>query len=119
MPKSYFPPKSLKDALSIPRTIFKNGGQPMYRVTIAHELGLKADSDRFRELITASSGYGLTDGSYRAEKIELQKLGEEVARGNPDAIYQALFSVELFGKFYEHFKGGSGAVPSEKVTSTL
>jgi hypothetical protein len=117
MPKSYFPPQTLRDALSIPQTIYnRNGGKPIFRVTLAEELKLGSEGDKFRELITASSGYGLTTGSYIAEKIELQPRGEELAKGNIDTAYEALFSIEVFQKFYDHFgTGGSRSVPSEKA----
>lgn len=115
MPKSYFPPLTLREAISIPETIYhRNGGQPMFRVTLAEELKLGSESHKFRDLITSSSGYGLTTGSYIAEMIELQPRGEKVAKGNTDAAFDALFSLEIFQKFYEHFgTGGSKSVPSE------
>ncbi len=115
MPKSYYPPQTLQEALSIPDTIYRNGGQPMFRVTLAAELKLRSEGKKFREMITSSSGYGLTIGSYKAEKIELQPCGEEIAKGNIDAAFDALFSIEVFQKFYDHFgTGGSKSVPSEK-----
>jgi len=117
MPKSYFPPKTLKEALSIPKAIFeKNAGNPMFRITLATELNLTPEGRVFRGLITASSGYGLTSGSYKAERIELEQRGNDIARGNVEAIYEALFSVELFQRFHEYFgTGGSGGIPSEKA----
>jgi hypothetical protein len=117
MPKSYFPPQTLLDALSIPQTIYnRNGGRPMFRVTLAEELKLGSGGDKFRDLITASAGYGLTAGSKIAEKIELQPRGEELVKGNIDAAFEALFSIEIFQKFYEHFgTGGSKSVPSENA----
>jgi hypothetical protein len=117
VPKSLFPPKTLKEAISIPKAIFeKNAGKPIFNVTLAQELSLKANARTYRDLITASGGYGLTSGSYSAHKIELQPRGEELLGGSLDAVFEALFSVELFKKFYDHFAtGGSKGIPSENV----
>lgn len=117
MPKSYYPPTTLKSALTISNAIFeKNAGKPIFRVTLAEELGFKSESRTFRDLITASAGYKLTSGSYISEKITLEELGNEITQGNVEAAYNALFSNETFTKFYENFGGGgSKGIPSEKV----
>jgi hypothetical protein len=66
--------------------------------------------------MTSSAGYGFTTGSYIAEKIEIEPRGEEVAKGNIDAIFDGLFSIEVFQKFYDHFTTGSSkSVPSDKA----
>ncbi len=115
MPRSFFPPRSLRQSLIIPSTILERaGGKPMFRLTLAEELKTRAESDSFRELITASSGFGLTAGSREAEKIELLPRGEQLAQGSVDAAIEALFSIEVFQHFYEHF-GNGRAVPSEQV----
>ncbi len=118
MPRSYYPPKTLKEALVIPKAIYeKNAGNPMFRITLATELDLRPNAKAFRALITASSGYGMTIGSYIAEKIELESLGIDIVKGNTEAIFDALFSNELFQRFYEFFgTGGSKSVPSEKAS---
>lgn len=114
MAKSYYPPRILKEAMAIPRTLVrKGGGRSMFRVTIAKELGLGPTGRKFRELITASGGYGVTKGSYIAERIELLDRGRELVGGNLDAVYDALEAVEVFGKFYERF--GGAALPSENA----
>lgn len=117
MPKSYYPPVTLKKALIIPNAIFeKNAGKPIFRVTLAEELGYKSESRVFRDLITASAGYGLTSGSYISEKLALEQVGNELAHGNVEFAYKALFSIEVFKKFYDNFgSGGSRGIPSEKA----
>lgn len=117
MPKSYYPPETLKQALVIPQAIFeKNAGKPIFRITLADELNAKSESQAFRDLITASAGYGFTIGSYKSERISLEPLGQEITQGNLEAIYTALFSIEVFKQFYEHFgSGGSKGIPSEKI----
>jgi hypothetical protein len=94
----------------------KNGGNPMFRITLATEMDLKPEGRVFRDLITASAGYGLTTGSYKAERIELEERGSDLVRGSIEAVYEALFSVELFQRFYEYFgTGGSKGIPSDKA----
>jgi len=117
MPKSYYPPEPLKKALIIPKAIFeKNAGKPIFRVTLAEELKFKSEARTFRDLITASAGYGLTSGSYISEKIVLEPTGSDLALGKTEAAYTALFSLEVFKKFYDNFgSGGSRGIPSEKA----
>jgi hypothetical protein len=117
MPKSYFPPRTLKEALCVARAIYENNaGNPMFRVSLAKELGQKAGSRLFRENITASSGYGLTNGGYTADKIELTERGKDVVNNVLEEVYEALFSVELFDRFYKYFaSGGSRGLPSQKA----
>lgn len=117
MPKSYYPPTTLKSAMAISNAIFeKNAGKPIFRVTLAEELGFKSEARTFRELITASAGFKLTSGSYISDKITLEDLGSDIAQGNVDAVYNALFANETFTKFYENFGGGgSKGIPSENV----
>ncbi|MEW6718637.1 MAG: hypothetical protein AB1345_14195 [Chloroflexota bacterium] len=117
MPKSYYPPEPLKRAQIIPKTIFeKNAGNPIFRVTLAEELKFKSGSRTFRDLITASAGYGLTSGSYISEKITLEPTGTDLACGKTEPVYNALFSLEVFKKFYDNFgSGGSRGIPSEKA----
>ena len=117
MPKSYYPPKSLKKAMIISKTIFeKNAGKPIFRVTLAEELKFTSGSRLFRDLITASAGYGLTSGSYISEKITLEPTGTGLAQGETEPVYSALFSIDVFQKFYDNFgSGGSRGIPSEKA----
>lgn len=108
---------TLEKALIIPKAIFeKNAGKPIFRVTLAEELKYKSAARIFRDLITASAGYGLTNGSYISEKISLEQLGNDSARGITEAVFNALFSSEVFQKFYDNFgSGGSKGIPSEKI----
>lgn len=113
MPKtSPFPPFSLEDALRIATTIAEhNAGKPMLRVDIFHELNRAADSGPSRQLVTASSGYGLTKGGYQAEKLELAESGRKIAiHGDKAARVDAVLSVELFRDFFDHYN--NSAFPS-------
>lgn len=117
MSKSYYPPISLKNSMVIAKTIYeKNAGNPIFKVTLAEELDYKSEARGFRDLITSSNGYGLTNGSYASQKISLEEQGVAIAQGNPSAIYDALFSQVTFKKFYDNFGSrGSKGIPAEKA----
>ena len=114
MPKSYYPPVSLKETLRIPRAIVEKGGRgPMFRVRLAEELDVGPEGNKFGALITASKGYGLTEGSRTAQKIELRERGARIIRGETDALFEALMSVEPFSAFYDQYHDST--LPTEGV----
>ena len=89
-------------------------GKPIFRMTLAEELGYKTGSGVFRDLITSSAGYGLTNGSYVSEKIGLEQPGIELAHDMLDSDINVLFSVEIFNKFYDNF-GRGGSADSDSI----
>jgi hypothetical protein len=106
---SVFPKISLKEALRLPKAIHdNNAGQPYNRLDLAQAVGYSPESSSYRTLITWSSRYGLTRGSYAAEKIVLEDLGKSIVSPRTDseraeAILQALRNIDLFKKFLERF----------------
>jgi hypothetical protein len=71
-----FPASSFEDALLLAESIQKfGGGQPIRRLTLFHELGRSPDSSASRDLIYASSKYGLTKGTHTSEWLELTLEG--------------------------------------------
>jgi hypothetical protein len=104
-----FPKNSLKEALRIAQSIQdNNAGQPYNRLDLAQSLDYSPESSTFRTLITSSSRYGLTQGSYVAEKISLTDLGRSIVAPRSDeekneGLLDALRNVELFKKFFERF----------------
>jgi hypothetical protein len=65
-----FPASTFEDALELPAAIFKMAsGQMVRRITLLDELGKSPTSSATRQLITNSSKYGLTTGSYNAEML--------------------------------------------------
>ena len=110
---SPFPPIDLNETLLIARTIWeKNAGRPMRRLTIFDTLGRSPESGPSRQLLTASSGYGLTQGSYHAEMISLHERGRAIVEGNePQARLDAVLGVEVFRAFFENYH--NAALPSE------
>jgi hypothetical protein len=98
--------------MRIPKTIVEKGaGKPMFRVRLAEELGLGPEGDKFGSLITASKGYGLTKGSRTAERIELEARGQEIVEGNPDAVLDALLSLEPLAGFYNEYRDRTVPTP--------
>ena len=114
--KSYFPPYDLNEALLITRTIWeKNAGRPMRRLTLFDELGRSPESGSSRQLLTASSGYGLTRGSYQAEVIKITERGQAIVeRNDPQAKLDSVLEVEVFRAFFDKYR--NAALPSETAT---
>lgn len=104
--KSPFPPYSLNDALIIAQTILeKNSGQPMRRITLFNVLGRQPDSGPSRSLVTASAGYGLTQGSYTAEQLTLTARGRSIVEHNdPKSKLDAVLQPEVFRAFFERYR---------------
>lgn len=109
---SPFPPHSFEDALVIAKTIWENNaGKPMRRLTVFDILKRSPDSSSSRQLITSSSGYGLTQGGYQAESITITERAQAIFEKNdPQAKLDAVLDVEIFAEFFEHYKNST--VPS-------
>ncbi len=110
--RGLFPSYSLRDALKIAESIKTNNNlHPYNRLDLAASLNYSPNSSNFRLLIIASNNYGLTKGSYIAEKIELTDLGKSIVAPTSDqekntALRDALFNVPLFKKFFTEFDQG-------------
>jgi hypothetical protein len=88
------------------------GQEKVRRLTLFDKLGKSADSGTSRQLVTNSSKYGLTKGSYAAEFLELTidgalATGEDVALPlKLDARFRlAIKQIEPFNFLYERCKG--------------
>ena len=107
-----YPKFTLNAALKIAESIRDNNNlQPFDRITLAKSLDNSPSSSSFRQLITASTSYGLTKGSYAAEKITLTPLGTSIVSPTTDdeqseSVKKALFNVNFFKKFYSKFNNG-------------
>lgn len=110
---SPYPPYDLEEALQITKTIWKhNSGNPMRRLTIFDVLKKSPSSGTSRLLITASSGYGLTQGGYQAEFIQLTDRGRAIVEKNDaKSKIDAVLSIEIFNSFFESYRNAS--VPSD------
>lgn len=104
--KSLFPPAPIAEARQIAETIAQKGaGQPMRRLDVFQILGKSADSGPSRNLVSSSSGFGLTTGGYKAEILSLTDLGKRLGIDRDEsAMVDAVLGVDIFGKFFETYK---------------
>jgi predicted nucleotide-binding protein len=118
------PPLSLPEALEVARAISDhNAGRPYNRVLLAGALGISPSSSTFRERITASYRYGLTEGSYKSETIALTAIGTSASRPRDDnervaAERDAFRHVPVFGQLLDHFANNK-LPPPQFLKNTL
>lgn len=111
--RGLYPKYSLLETLKIAESIRDNNNmQPYNRLNLAKSLNTTPSSSAFRLLITSSTAYGLTTGSYSAEKLSLTTLGKSVVAYKSDAerrvsLQRALFNIPKFRDFYTNFDGGN------------
>lgn len=108
-----FPALTFEEALRLAEAIQKYAaGQKVRRLTLFEKLDESPDSSQSRKMVTASSQYGLTKGSYTAEYVELspegaEATGEDIA---PAKKLKARFSLAIekqppFEFLYQKLKG--------------
>ena len=79
-----YPKVSLIDALRLAESIRdNNASQPYNRIDLAASVDLSPESSTLRTLITASNKFGLTEGSYAAERISLTDLARSIVSDFP------------------------------------
>jgi hypothetical protein len=107
--RSPFPPMPLDEALMLASAIWEhNAGHPMRRVTIFHTLDRQPESSTSRQLITASAGYGLTEGNYKSEMIKLTDRGRSIVEDNDtEERLSAVLDVDLFRAFFDQYRDKS------------
>lgn len=108
-----FPAASFEDSLVVANAIQQLGGDPkVRRITIFEHLKKSPDSGPSRQLVTNSSAYGITIGSYQAEYLEL--TAEGAIASNPDAqageqfkarLKLAIEGIEPFKKLFDKYAG--------------
>lgn len=116
-----FPPVLFASILRLGEAIQEHGaGQPTRRLTLFDKIGRSPESSASRLLITNSNRYGVTTGSYKAEHLELTKLGatatspESSARAKLEARFRlSIESVATFKSLYDKNQGKR--VPSPEV----
>lgn len=105
-----YPKFSLLESLKLAESIRdNNAGAPYNRVDLAASLGMSPEGSGFRILITASGKFGLTEGSYVAEKISLTELGRSIVSPTADeekaeSLLKALYNVEFYKSFFTKFQ---------------
>ena len=107
-----FPAATFEDSLELAVQIHTMGANKVRRLTLFHEMNKSPDSGASRQLITNSSRYGLTTGSYAAEFIELTADGLAVVAGDVGAKEKARSTFRLaiegiapFKAIYDEYAG--------------
>lgn len=113
-----FPKHSLESAMTVAQKVQdENGGKPMNRLLLAEALGLSPSSSNFRDILSSSYKYGLTDGTEKAETVSLTAIGEAATGSDMGARLTALRSAALkspvFGQFFKDFTNKK--VPSQEM----
>jgi predicted nucleotide-binding protein len=121
-----FPHHSLEEALIIPQKIVDEmGGRPFKKLLLADALGISPSSSNFRDLLSSSFKYGLTNGTEKATEITLAETGTLVSQKNDPqkrmhALRKAALTPSIFKKFYEDYadrKLPSGEMIGKILTS--
>ena len=104
--RGMFPTVPLHEAVQICKVIAEKGsGKPMRRLDVFQELRRSPDSGPSRTLVTASAGFGLTSGSYKADFLQLTDIGRRYAvLGDETALIDAVLQVDVFKRFFETYK---------------
>ena len=113
-----YPASSFSDALEIGTAIYEHAGAKIRRLTLLEKIGRSPTSGATRQMITNSSRYGITKGSYNAEHLELTSEGLTIFEGakSPREILQAKFDLAIdkispFKKLYDEYAGKRLAAP--------
>lgn len=107
--QSDLPSRSLRDALRVPQAITDNyAGGPTAPHDVALALKLSPTSSSWRELAAASSGYGLTKGSWNADRIALDALGRRATAPTQEkddvaARAEAALRPKILGAFFQKY----------------
>lgn len=116
-----YPACAFEEAAEFAAKVLRFGsGQQVRRLSLFDQLGKSPTSGTSRQLITNSSKYGLTEGSYQAEYIKLtpegiKALDEEVSprEAAKAKVSLAVEKVEPFQNLYERFRGNK--LPAKTV----
>jgi len=74
-PSRGFPVQTLEESLAVAQKIQDEmAGKPFRRLLLAEALGIKPSSSNFREFLSSSYQYGLTEGTEKATEIALTPL---------------------------------------------
>lgn len=107
-----FPSSAYEEAEAFARAAYDfASGNPVRRLILFGHLDKSPDSSASRDIITNSSKYGLTKGSYKAETIELTPEAQVIfgERASPrerakTRVSAAIQSIPPFNALYERFK---------------
>jgi predicted nucleotide-binding protein len=113
-----FPKHSLEASLVVAQKIQDEmGGKPMNRLLLADALGMSPSSSNFREILSSSYKYGLTEGTEKADEISLSAIGESAtgkdATKRLAALRSAALRSQVFGQFFRDY--GNKKIPSAEM----
>jgi hypothetical protein len=124
-PLAEYPKFSLEEALDIPRAIHdKYSGKPMPPKSLAEACGSSYGSSGWRMKLAASTAYGLTQGSYKSQGVQLMDTGRAVvAPRNKEeettALREAARRPELLRRVYDHYDRGLPATDDNFFANVL
>ena len=111
-PGKPFPPITFEEAVFLPKSILEHGftGE-IKRLTLLGELDISPSSSKTRNLISGSSRYGLTEGSYNSPSLSVTEAGRTVldsdfssARAQSKGFELAISQFAPFKQLYEKLK---------------
>jgi hypothetical protein len=117
--KAAFPRLTLSKVMELPSIIKELGdGDPVPRLVIFDKLNKSPDSGPSRMLVSTSNAYGLTSGSYKAERLTTTELGKSLLGAKTDAArmriaLKVLLTNDLFSQFYNKYV--NRGVPQEAL----
>lgn len=108
-----YPASSIADALELGKAImFLAAGEKVRRLTLLEKMGKSTSSSGTRMMITNSSKYGITIGSYTSEYFELTPSGAIIVnpsrpeRERRQATFElGIAGIASFNVLYDHYKG--------------
>ncbi len=107
-----YPASSFSDALPLGEAIMKHAaGEKVRRLTLLQKMDKSPNSGPTKMMITNSGKYGITNGSYAAEYLELTELGRSSVDSTvaPRVSRKAKFDLAIegippFKLLYDHYK---------------
>lgn len=117
------PASLLEEALRIPRAIHENyAGRPTSPLRVASAMNSQPTSGSFRRLCGSAVAYGLTEGSFSADKIKLTQLGTRITRPTVEdddllAKREALLRPRVISEFLSQYNGNS--IPKDSIAQNV
>lgn len=121
--KRNFPRHKLEEALRVPQKIQDEmAGRPFRRLLLAEALGMGPSSIEFRDLLSSSYKYGLTEGTEKAAEISLTPIGKKAiqslnAAERLAARRQAVLTPPVFQKFFKDY--ADKKLPSSEMMTKI
>ncbi len=107
-----YPASSFADSLELGAAIYEHAGTKIRRLTLLEKIGRSQSSSTTRQMITTSSKYGITKGSYSAEYLELTPEGQIIFDNSksPRNVLQTKFTLAVeqippFKKLHDEYVG--------------